>query len=222
MFHRRTAPFLLTEAGLEGLRVSLNRPIVDIEAMPVAPARAAIALHTDVHGARHLVVALRSLESGALAVFAFEGELHPEPSQSMNWGVGFGEQMGFLFDEDMVEGCQTPAAALRCWAELTGEELGVQPAAEAIPSLDLLSEGSDLEGLDDLDELDDLEDLIDTEAHPVSAEVAVPVPLSKFRRPEPEPAAPDKAQLGRIAIVRRRSEPASPEPSFLTRLLGSF
>ena len=44
MFLRSREPVLLAGGRMDGLRTSLNRPVIDIEDLPGGPARAAIAL----------------------------------------------------------------------------------------------------------------------------------------------------------------------------------
>jgi hypothetical protein len=249
MFLRRTEPILLTEEGLAGLCASLNRPVVDIEDLPVGPARAAIVLHRDAGGRRSLAVALRSEESGAVALFEFQGELNSDDSQVMDAGLAFAESMGFLFDDDLIasEAADGRQRAADHWYELTGEEL-VAPAPEPLRpdrpiaaddaafDLDQLSDliDDDVEDLgDDLDDFDDLEEELLQPLAPQGASV-----LTKFRQAsDPAPAGPATpsrtsaeepvaegapAQLGRIAVVRRRPEEGTAAPSLMTRLLASF
>ena len=102
MFLRRSELIQLTEEGLEGLCASLNRPVVDLEDVPVGPSRAAIALHRDGDGGLGLFVALRSEGSGALTFFVFQGELNSALHDAMDTGLSFAEGMGFLFDDDML------------------------------------------------------------------------------------------------------------------------
>ena len=45
MFLSRSDPPTLDEASLRGMCVSLNNPVVNIEDLPVGPARALIVLH---------------------------------------------------------------------------------------------------------------------------------------------------------------------------------
>jgi hypothetical protein len=247
MFVRRSEPLLLTEDGLDGLCASLNRPVVDIEDLPVGPARALIALHRDDQGRPGLSVALRAEHSGAVTLFAFRGELSGSVGPAMDAGLAFAESMGFLFDDDMLQSGD-PAArdrALTCWYELVGEE---PPAAE--PGLPVGEAPLLLDDLmDPLDELmeeldfaplssdpllavasEDMEPLADppeaTADEPATAGASV---LTKFRRsPEPpEDTADDpegmSARLGRIPIVRRRrSEEQDEAPALLTRLLARF
>jgi hypothetical protein len=256
MFLRRTEPILLTKDGLAGLCASLNRPVVDIEDLPVGPARAAIVLHRDEVGRRSLAVVLRSEESGAVTLFEFHGELNSDDSQGMDAGLAFAESMGFLFDDDLIASGD-PAARQRAadhWCDLTGEEL-VGPAPEPLrPDRPIAADDAafDLDHLSDLidDDLDDLDDSLEADLddgldEELDEELLEPPPpqmggarvLSKFREtpaalatpatPNPAPAAElteegAPAQLGRIQVVRRKSEEGSAAPSLMTRLLASF
>jgi hypothetical protein len=233
MFVRHAEPVSLTQAGLEGLCVSLNRPLVDIDPLPAGPARAAIALHHSADGERCLFVAVRAIESAATAFFVFGGRLTTQ-HKAMEEGLSFAERMGFLFDDDMLGSASGDAAvepsaarrALECWCELVAEEappevdfgadLDCDPILEVgdVEPLDLLDDGDSADGDE---ELDDMVNLFDPDLEDR-------VPLSKFR---PGPGRPDplgeSTRLGRVAIVRRRlSEDGQEIPDLATRLLASF
>jgi len=222
MFVRDTQPTVLSQEGLLGLCASLNRPVVDIEDLPVGPARAAIALHRGAPGDSCLAVVVRSIESGVICTFTYRGEPSRPVQEAMDIGLSFAESMGFLFDVDMIRADGGAASGLEAidaaagttrdrgaahahafWCELVGED--GPPAATQEPSEEPPS------------------------APPAAAPEAPP--LSKFRGdgdPELlleaevlEDASP--AQLGRIPIVRRRMrDEAASGPSFATRLRASF
>ena len=226
MFLRRDEPILLTEEGIDGLCASLNRPVVDTEGLPAGPASSAIVLHEAESSERSLSLAIRFEDSGAVILFAFQGELNSSPRRALDAGLVFAEGMGFLFDEDIVEGGLPNARrqALEIWCQLTGEE---------IPPQALVSEAAAEQALL-LDEVVDLDEEIEASARrlPPSA-----TGLSKFRRSDDLPAPPrsqaasaaapeesSTARLGRIPIVRRRrrgdSQPDAPQ--LLARLLARF
>ena len=225
MFLRDDEPILLTEGGIQGLCMSLNRAVLDLENLPAGPARAAILLHRDDSGEPALVVAIRSEVSRAVIRFAFEGELHPETDRAMDAGLQFAEGMGFLFDEDILAE-NLPAAArkaLEAWCELTGDELPPQRPASARQ----LAPADEVLILDEM--LDCVDDLPPLGAQPVGQT------LSKFRRPAA--ARPAEvvaladagglpAQLGRISIVRRRKDggesSGTDAQALLARLLAHF
>lgn len=223
MFLRRREPVLLTEERLDGLCPSLNRPVVDLEDLPVGPARSAIALFRDEAGQRGLVVTVRSEESGVVALFEFQGEVHDRPHQALDVGLTFAEGMGFLFDDDMLVSQQPDRhqRAVEIWCELTGDEPHETPTPVPAPAPEPMALV-----LEDLVE-DDLEEVLPVEEAPPALPPA-PV-LSKFRREEGEASAKpgetgSGAQLARIPILRRRRSAADgPQtPPLLTRLLARF
>jgi hypothetical protein len=233
MFLRRYEPLLLTEEGLDGLCPSLNRPIVEVEGLPVGPASAAIAVYGSIDGAPGLAVALRSEESGAVVVYSFQGEPAATLHDAMDAGLTFAEGLGFLFDDDLLASGDRAGRleAVVHWCRLMGDEppSGGPPAEE--PLL--------------LDDLVELEEELPAEADPLA-----PAPasmLSKFRlspdaelspggqggdrdgkdalgqEPGDEPDDGSGAALGRIPIVRRRSKGSGSEATMLlARLLARF
>jgi len=138
MFLSRSDPPTLGESNLHGMCVSLNNPVVNIEDLPVSPARALIVLHDAESERKALTVAIRSLESGRVALFTFQGELRKARSATavMDSALSFAESMGFLFDEDLIEfgGKGGRQRALRHWRELLGE-----PGAGVTPGVDSFS-----------------------------------------------------------------------------------
>ena len=245
MFVRRSEPILLTEDGLDGLCASLNRPVVDIEDLPVGPARAVIALHRDAQGRRGLSLALRAEDSGAVTLFAFRGEVAGAAGPAMDAGLAFAESMGFLFDDDMLASgdLRARAQALACWYQLTGDDppVGSPEGDHALVLDDLLdpldefAEELDLEPLS-ADPLLSAADPVPAAAAPDGDPAAAPAGgarvLTKFRRAAEAPGSPAddssedadgaSARLGRIPIVRRRADEPDPVPALLTRLLARF
>jgi hypothetical protein len=137
MFLETQEPISLAEAGLHGLCASLNTPVVNIESMPVGPARAAIVVFADDRGGLGLAVGLRSLENGQVMVFMLQSELDPMAgaASTMDGALSFAEGMGFLFDDDLVAtgGPAGRTRALRHWQELVGdlaEDGGAQSSSE--------------------------------------------------------------------------------------------
>jgi len=125
MFLPTREPLLLSEAGLLGFHASLNTPIVNIADLPVGPSRAAIVLHTGEYGTLALSIGLHAVQTGQVVLFRYQGPLDDDasPTQCMNEAIKFAEQMGFIFDDDMVAsgGSEGRARALRSWQELLGE-----------------------------------------------------------------------------------------------------
>lgn len=122
-------------AQLARLHLSLNNPVVATDALPAGPASAAIALHRAAGGSAHLSVAFRSAKTGQLvfyspreAVDAAEGA-----ADAIEAAVCFAESLGFLFDEDEVQGRGEPRvdAAARLWAEFVARPTGDTVRAEA-------------------------------------------------------------------------------------------
>ncbi|MEE2673510.1 MAG: hypothetical protein VX466_06940 [Myxococcota bacterium] len=224
MFLRHDEPIPLAEGGIDGLCVSLNHPVVDLENLPPGPARAAIALHRDASGVPALAVAIRSEDSSDVIRFAFHGELNSEADRAMDAGLQFAEGMGFLFDDDILAG-NLPAAerrALETWCEVTGEELPRQRPASARQPITNAAPADEELVLDE--RVDDIgEGSLDSQ------------PLSRFRQSADARACegvsledPGRlpAQLGRISIVRRRKDAVEPtrteSPALLARLLARF
>jgi hypothetical protein len=126
-------------AGLEcraplALYVSLNRPVVALESLPVGPASATVALHQG--GA---ALAVRSARTGQLVWFASGEELRESPRVALDAALSFAESMGFLFDDEAVEA--DAEAATRRWQDLLDGETrdegppGRPAAAKAPPEL---------------------------------------------------------------------------------------
>ncbi|MGH0034383.1 MAG: hypothetical protein ACQGVK_05100 [Myxococcota bacterium] len=226
MFRPSSEAPLLTEAGVMGLCASLNSPVLNIEHLPVGPARAAILLFAGEYGGVRIAVGLRSVETGAVAHFAYAGgaDDFDGPDRAMDAALTFAEALGFLFDDDVVTGSGR-GEALRVWQELTGE-VGSDP----VPELEL-----------ELDTAVDGELLLDDEAATPAPAQPTSATLTKFRqspaqagpagearragRPEPAAETTGGSHLGRIALVRRRVSadgPRSERPGFLMRILSAF
>ena len=138
-FLPRNTPLDLSSERLHGLRISLNMPVVSIEELPVAPARAVIAIHEEIDGRPNITVGIRSLGSGAAALFSFEGDLRDMSSltNGIDAALSFGESMGFLFDEDEIKSGSpqaSPRRALDLWLELMGLSAREPEAAPRVPA----------------------------------------------------------------------------------------
>ncbi|GAG41554.1 unnamed protein product, partial [marine sediment metagenome] len=209
----------LSADRLCGLRLSLNTPVASIAELPAGPARAAVAIHEEIDGRPNITVGVRSLRSQAAVIFSLEGDLneHSSLAVGIDAALSFGENMGFLFDEDEFDSGpaeEVRPRALGLWQDLMGPALGqsevlaqppVAPAPLAPPSL---PDGSfEVEGLDDDSEVLLLEELADPEDELANAFADEPgeigaeplVPLSKFRHAaSSEPLSPcaDEVQPG--------------------------
>lgn len=131
---------------LRVLRLSLNTPVVAIEALPVGPVAAGLAVHEGPEG-RSLTLALRSIRTGQLLLLLPEDDweaLHG-PELAVDAALSFAESMGFLFDDDPLAGGGDAGAAARLWTEFlaeagleapeTGEIRLEEPAAVPAPLL---------------------------------------------------------------------------------------
>jgi len=97
MISAATGPLDATPEGLHALYVSLNSPVVALDALPVGPAQAAIA----VHGAAGTTLLIRSLRTGTVACFHAAGaDARFGPIAALSHA----EQLGFLFDDEVGEG----------------------------------------------------------------------------------------------------------------------
>jgi hypothetical protein len=125
MFRFSSETLPLSEACMQILCPSLNSPVVDIDELPVAPARAAIVVYAEEYGDLVLAIGLRSLDSGRVALFRYRDALNSaaQVPVAVESARSFAEGMGFLFDEDLIE--LDPAMgrhrALLHWNELMGE-----------------------------------------------------------------------------------------------------
>jgi hypothetical protein len=251
MFSLRADPLSLAEAGVHGLCLSLNRPVLNIADLPVGPARAAALLFGHERGGLSLGLGIWSIETRQSAVFIDRDLVVPgDAAASLEQATRFGERMGFLFDEDVVEPEEplTRAWALELWNDLLGAPGEPHNASEdACAAAHPPGEQAAL-GMEDL-VLDEV--VVDGDAPPTTnpeAEIWLdqlseaapnaggegasvnPVPLAKFRRcpagSPPRDSFLDVADpmppgaLGRIALVRRDKRSQRPGP--LLRLLGAF
>jgi hypothetical protein len=292
MFVHTEETLVLSQACLQSLCASMNAPVVNIDELVVAPARAAIVFYAEEYGDLALALAIRSSETGQVALFRYRGRVKTVAAEgaAMQDALAFAEGMGFLFDENMLadDSAASREAAFEHWNRLVDapglaaggrhamdagdipppgddilpsvQEL-LEPAEELLPSTEAAAEPT-LNGelragdrdlmLDDLVELGAEEDLsleldegesgadvpleelagtsLELTVAPPAQEEALPVeeppaagavPLTKFRRPTADAAAPAGSQLGRIPIVRRKQGDPS-KPSYLGRLLASF
>jgi hypothetical protein len=111
---------------LRSLRVSLNTPVVAIDALPVGPAAAALAVH-GAPGGPQLLLAIRSVRSGQVVFYAPDEEWQPTAEVALDAALSFAEGLGFLFDEDALAAGGDVRDAARRWEEFV-------PAGAAEPS----------------------------------------------------------------------------------------
>jgi hypothetical protein len=104
---------------LRALCLSLNTPVVAIDALPVSPARAGIALQIDSDGPR-VILAIRSLRSGVSVFYRAEDDLYADgrPERALAAAHTLAESMGFLFEDDSLEAQGDAEETARLWSEL--------------------------------------------------------------------------------------------------------
>jgi hypothetical protein len=138
MLRRIPEPIALSEASLLAFRPALNTPVLNVEFMPVGPARAAIAVFTEDWGGIGLALGIRSIEGGQVAVYRNRESLQEgaQVSEIFKPALAAAERLGFLFDEDILEGTsgdQGRSQATALWGQLMGAaEVEVTAASAAV------------------------------------------------------------------------------------------
>jgi len=214
MFFQRTDALPCAEGDLVSLRMSLNAPVVATDVAAPAPARAAIAVQRGALPRLCVSVAVRTLH-GTGAALVFRPDISSEESESLptliEAALSFGESMGFLFDDDELEGADREKrreATARWNALVAGESVGdSKPEVEAVASPPVSF---------DTDATIDLE----TATIELGEETALaPAPAVPAPEPAaaPEPAiaaAPEPARLPRPPLTKfRRAECESVVPA---------
>ena len=242
-FLRRLRPLEVAGERVRSLRVSLNAPVLTTADLPVGPARALVVVHQDARGRMDATVGARSVVSGEIAYWSFDGELlsSVDLSVAADAALTFAESLGFLFDEGFLSGAAADKA-FRTWLEgEPGDTLQMErrggAATGSAQSPARSPEPAELE----LEELVlEEEPAVQPEAEPAqpAAEAApaaplarkLPQALSKFRaRSTQAPAAPAaparkvplRQPLARVQLVKRRS-PEDERKLVLRRLITSF
>jgi hypothetical protein len=167
------APFEPGARELAALYVALNSPVVTLEALPVGPASAAVALHPGPPAG--VTLGVRSVRTGQVAFFGVEGELARKPEVALDAVLAYAERLGFLFDDDEVSarGADGRREAARLWGELIGEP-AVRDSAAPEPAV--AADAPPLDGA-----VEEALPLPEPELPPVQV-------LSKFRRAASEAA----------------------------------
>ncbi|HIF95224.1 MAG TPA: hypothetical protein EYQ60_19185 [Myxococcales bacterium] len=138
MFRRSSDPLALSEASLLALRPAMNAPVLNVKFLPVGPARAAIVAFAEEYGGMGLAIGVRSNEGGQIVVFKNQEPIDASVgiAEALETALSSAERLGFLFDEDMIEGVpggQGRTQAMALWGRLMGE-LELPSAPQAIPS----------------------------------------------------------------------------------------
>jgi hypothetical protein len=133
---------------LRALRVSLNAPVVSIDGLAIGPAHAAIAVPAAGSAPATLWLALRSQRSGQVVCFGPDEPLDSEAGLriALDGALSFAESMGFLFDDDPIEGLgpDGPQQAARLWNDL----LGIEPAEPMAAPLAAAAPGDAVDALE--------------------------------------------------------------------------
>lgn len=195
MLRRIPEPLALSEASLLALRPALNAPVLNVDFLPVGPARAAIVIFAEEYGGIGLAFGIRSIEGGQVAVFRNREPMdETAPLQEvLEPALASAERMGFLFDEDMVDGVpgdQGRSQATALWGRLMGD-VAMPPPPRAAPPLPAATEP-----------ILDLTEQI--QAKPT--EIAVPELVLE------EVAPPTPAAVPRPAVAKARLEAKAPMP----------
>lgn len=137
MFRRLSEPLQLSEASLLALRPALNAPVLNEGFLPVGPARAAVVAFAEEYGGIGLALGVRSNEGGQIVVLRNQESIDPMTSivDALEPLLAEAERMGFLFDEDMVEGgasSEGRSQAMALWGRLMGD-LEMPPPPRAVP-----------------------------------------------------------------------------------------
>ncbi len=159
MLRRTSEPLALSEASLLALRPALNAPVLNVDFLPVGPARAAIVVFAEEYGGIGLALGIRSNEGGQIVVFQNQQSIDDQVplAEAIEPALSLAERLGFLFDEDMVgSGGQGRAQATALWGRLMGE-VEMPPAPVAAPPLPAATE-SILDLSQELDPLDSFDD----------------------------------------------------------------
>ena len=100
MLRRIAEPLALSEASLLALRPGLNAPVLNVEFLPVGPARAAIVVFAEGYGGIGLALGIRSSEGGQIAVFRNQESLDESVpiGEVIEPALAAAERMGFLFE----------------------------------------------------------------------------------------------------------------------------
>lgn len=128
-FLPRRRPLELSAQRVRALRPSLNTPVIAMPELPAGPACAAILVHVEPGQGLQINVGVRSLGSGAVALYGFDGPISAAlVGIALDAALSFAESMGFLFDEDMIgDDASSREKAFLRWGELIGD--GVPAAA---------------------------------------------------------------------------------------------
>ncbi|MCH2187554.1 hypothetical protein MK280_17000, partial [Myxococcota bacterium] len=121
MWVLRSESISLDEKRLMGLRPSVNAPCLEADGFGAGPIRGAVATLADPNGSIELCLAMRGLRRGQAWLYGPEGPLKDvsELHDGLYEALIFGEGLGFLFDDDLVQGTRGLDDAEKYWKRLT-------------------------------------------------------------------------------------------------------
>ena len=121
MWVLRSESISLGENRLIGLCPSVNAPFLESGDVGGGPIRGAVATLVDPNGLIELCLPMRGLRSGQAWLYEAETPLADvsELHDALYEALIFGEGLGFLFDDDLVEGTRGLADAEAFWRRLT-------------------------------------------------------------------------------------------------------
>ncbi len=237
MFLPRSEAVRIDADAIRSLRCSMNAPAVSTADLPDGTAKAAIAVHQGAAGSFAVTVALRSIPTGRVVFYTYEEDLSDFTSTAaaVDAALSFTEEMGFVFDEDEVngDGRELRLRAAEKWENLVGVDAAAEDQAGRADAPDEAEE-EEVELL--------LEDVIApgaaAEVAPRSAGAAEPQ-VRPAAKPRPKRAPGSSASLGppggasdssasgstlgRLRLVKRRVDAdETSSADLLLRLLGSF
>ncbi|MDP6979518.1 MAG: hypothetical protein QF570_13105 [Myxococcota bacterium] len=217
MFMPTSEEARVAESAMLAFCTTLNTPVVNVEALPVGPARAGILVSASEYGVLDLWVRVRLISSDEGLTFKFQGDPTElgDHRAALAAALSFSEGMGFLFEDDMIDGGgveSDKARAHRVWVSLFESE----DAAESVPAFDpepgFVSD-------------DDPHDAVAMDDAPATGAAV----MTKFRKAEPAADAPPverKPGAEEVARIELASEELGGEyvdhAGFLSRVLGGF
>jgi hypothetical protein len=152
-FLRRLRPLEIAGERVRSLRASLNAPVISAPDLPAGPARAVIVVHREARGGMDATVGVRSVVTGEIAYWSFDGELASDADLSVaaDAALTFAESLGFLFDDGAGLSGAAAEKAFRAWrAPSQPAPAGVESARDPDDSTDALFEDGPVLELDDL------------------------------------------------------------------------
>lgn len=222
-FLRRLRPLEVAGERVRSLRVSLNAPVLSTPDLPAGPSRAVIVVHREARGRMDATVGVRSVVSGDVAYWSFDGDLLSEADLSVaaDAALTFAESLGFLFDEAPLPGGAKADKSFRAW--LAGEDAsaGVSPETQTLERDDetaalFVEEPPEL-ALEDLAGDGVAEGASEPPARALQAPspVAPPKASDPSKRPVPEPpslASPGPPPAAQRALSKFRPRDADAAP----------